>query len=168
MKVRKPAMQLVTVKIEKPDDTNFILGQTHFIKSVEDIHEALVTAVPGIQFGLAFCEASGKCLVRWSGTDAVMTDLAKKNAAAIGAGHSFIVFLGDGFYPLNVLNALKMIPEVCHIFCATANPTEVVLAEMNQGRGVLGVVDGLSPKGIEDETEIKWRKDFLRQIGYKQ
>ena len=161
-------MQLITVKIEKPDDTNFILGQTHFIKSVEDIHEALVTAVPGIKFGLAFCEASGKCLVRWSGTDAAMTELAKKNAAAIGAGHSFIVFLGDGFYPLNVLNALKMVPEVCRIFCATANPTEVVLAETDQGRGILGVVDGFSPKGIEDENDIKWRKDFLRQIGYKQ
>ena len=160
-------MQLITVKIEKPDDTNFILGQTHFIKSVEDIHEALVGAVPGIKFGLAFCEASGKCLVRWSGTDAAMIELAKKNAAAIGAGHSFIVFLGDGFYPLNVLNTLKMVPEVCRIFCATANPTEVVLAETEQGRGILGVVDGFSPKGVEDEGEIKWRKDFLRQIGYK-
>lgn len=161
-------MQLKTVKIEKPDDTNFILGQPHFIKSVDDIHEALVGAVPGIKFGIAFCEASGKCLVRWSGTDAAMIDLSKKNAAAIGAGHSFIVFLGDGFYPLNVLNTLKMVPEVCRIFCATANPTEVVLAEMGQGRGILGVVDGSSPKGVEDETEIKWRKDFLRQIGYKQ
>lgn len=161
-------MQLKTVKIEKPDDTNFVLGQTHFIKSVEDIHEALVTAVPGIKFGLAFCEASGKCLVRWSGTDPAMTELAKKNAAAIGAGHSFIVFLGDGFFPLNVLNTLKMVPEVCRILCATANPTEVVLAETEQGRGILGVVDGFSPKGVEDEGEIKWRKDFLRQIGYKQ
>lgn len=160
-------MQLKTVKIEKPDDTNFILGQTHFIKSVEDIHEALVTAVPGIKFGLAFCEASGKCLVRWSGTDAAMTDLAKKNAAAIGAGHSFIVFLGDGFFPFNVLNTLKMVPEVCRIFCATANPTEVVLTETETGRGILGVIDGLSPKGVEDVGDIKWRKDFLRQIGYK-
>jgi uncharacterized protein len=165
---RKTSMQIITVKIEKPDETNFILGQTHFIKTVEDIHEALVTAVPGIKFGLAFCEASGKCLVRWSGTDADMTELAKNNAAAIGAGHSFIVFLGDGFYPLNVLNTLKMVPEVCRIFCATANPTNVVLAEMDQGRGILGVVDGFSPKGIEDENDIKWRKDFLRQIGYKQ
>jgi adenosine/AMP kinase len=161
-------MQLITVKIEKPDDTNFILGQPHFIKSVEDIHEALVGAGPGIKFGLAFCEASGRCLVRWSGTDAAMTELAKKNAAAIGAGHSFIVFLGDGFYPLNVLNTLKMVPEVCRIFCATANRTEVILAETEQGRGILGVVDGASPKGVEDEGEIKWRKDFLRQIGYKQ
>jgi adenosine/AMP kinase len=157
-------MQLITVKIEKPDDTNFILGQTHFTKSVEDIHEALVGAVPGIKFGLAFCEASGKCLVRWSGTDPAMTELAKKNAAAIGAGHSFIVFLGDGFFPLDVLNTLKMVPEVCRIFCATANPTEV---ETDTGRGILGVVDGFSPKGVEDEGEIKWRKDLLRQIGYK-
>lgn len=160
-------MQLSTVRIEKPDDTNFILGQTHFIKSVEDIHEALVTAVAGIKFGLAFCEASGKCLVRFSGTDRAMTDLAKKNAAAIGAGHSFIVFLGDGFFPLNVLNALKMVPEVCRIFCATANPTEVIVAETDQGRGILGVVDGFAPKGEEDDGEIKWRKEFLRQIGYK-
>lgn len=161
-------MQLKTVKIEKPDDTNFILGQTHFIKTVDDIHDALVGAVPGIKFGVAFCEASGKCLVRWSGTDAAMIELAKKNAAAIGAGHSFIVFLGEGFYPLNVLNTLKMLPEVCRIFCATANPTEVIVAETEEGRGILGVVDGFSPRGIEDEIEIKWRKDFLRQIGYKQ
>jgi adenosine/AMP kinase len=140
-------MQLITVKIDKPDDTNFILGQTHFIKSVEDIHEALVAAVPGIKFGLAFCEASGKCLARWSGTDPALTELARKNAAAIGAGHSFIVFLGDGFYPLNVLNTLKMVPEVCRLFCATANPAEVVLAETEQGRGILGVVDGFPPKG---------------------
>jgi len=160
-------MQIITVKIEKPEATNFILGQTHFIKTVEDIHEALVAAVPGIKFGLAFCEASGKCLVRWSGTDPEMIELAKKNASAIAAGHSFIVFLGEGFYPLNVLNALKMVPEVCRIFCATANPTEVVLAETEQGRGILGVVDGSSPKGVEDEGEIGWRKDFLRQIGYK-
>lgn len=161
-------MELKTVKIEKPDDTNFVLGQTHFIKSVEDIHEALVTAVPGIKFGLAFCEASGKCLVRWSGTDATLTELAKKNAAALGAGHSFIVFLGDGFFPLNILNALKMVPEVCRIFCATANPTEVVLAESDTGRGILGVIDGFAPQGVEDENDIRWRKDFLRQIGYKQ
>lgn len=160
-------MNIITVKIEKPDDTNFILGQTHFIKSVEDIHEALVGAVPGIKFGLAFCEASGKCLVRWSGTDPAMTELAKKNATAIGAGHSFIVFLGDGFFPVNVLNTLKTVPEVCRIFCATANPTEVVLAGTETGRGILGVVDGFSPKGIEDEGEIKWRKDLLRKIGYK-
>ena len=160
-------MQLIAVTIEKPQDINFILGQTHFIKSVEDIHEVLVTAVPGIKFGLAFCEASGKCLVRWSGTDPAMIELARNNAAAIGAGHSFIIFLGDGYFPVNVLNALKMVPEVCRIFCATANRTEVVLAQTDSGRGILGVVDGLSPRGVEDDAEIKWRKDFLRQIGYK-
>lgn len=160
-------MQIITVKIEKPEATNFILGQTHFIKTVEDIHEALVAAVPGVKFGLAFCEASGKCLVRWSGTEPEMIELAKKNATAIAAGHAFIVFLGEGFYPLNVLNTLKLVPEVCRIYCATANPTEVVLAETEQGRGILGVVDGSSPKGIEDEGDIRWRKDFLRQIGYK-
>ena len=160
-------MQLTTVKIDKPETVNFILGQTHFIKSVEDIHETLVASVPGIKFGLAFCEASGKCLVRWSGTDPAMIELAQKNAQAIAAGHTFIVFLGEGYYPVNVLNAVKAVPEVCRIFCATANPTEVVIAETEQGRGILGVVDGFSPKGIEDEAEIKWRKGLLRQIGYK-
>jgi len=160
-------MQFLTMRIEKPDAINFVLGQTHFIKSVEDIHEALVGAVPGIRFGLAFCETSGKSLVRWSGTDDSMVDLARKNAAAIAAGHSFILFLGDGFFPLNVLNTLKMVPEVCRIFCATANPTEVIVAETEQGRGILGVVDGSSPKGVEGEDDIAWRKGFLRQIGYK-
>jgi adenosine/AMP kinase len=159
-------MQLITLKIEKPADTNFILGQTHFIKSVEDIHEALVNAVPGIQFGVAFCEASDKCLVRWSGTDTLMIKLAQKNAKAIAAGHSFIIFLGDGFYPLNVLNTIKMVPEVCRIFCATANPTEVVLAETEQGRAILSVVDGFCANDIEDD-DILWRKNLLRQIGYK-
>ncbi|MGC8855807.1 MAG: adenosine-specific kinase [Anaerolineae bacterium] len=161
-------MELKTVKIEKPEVINFILGQSHFIKTVEDVHEALVTAVPGIKFGLAFCEASGKCLVRWSGTDEAMIELARKNALAIGAGHSFIVFLGEGFYPINVLNAIKQVPEVARIFCATANPVEVIVAETEQGRGILGVVDGFSPKGIEDEEGIAWRKNFLRMIGYKQ
>ena len=160
-------MQLITVKIEKPEATNFILGQTHFIKSVEDLHEALVGVVPGIKFGLAFCEASGKCLVRWSGTDPAMIDLAQENAKAIAAGHTFIIFLGEGFYPVNVLNTVKMVPEVCRIFCATANPTEVVVAETEQGRGILGVVDGFQSRGVEDEAEIKWRKDLLRKIGYK-
>jgi adenosine/AMP kinase len=160
-------MEMTTVKIEKPITINFILGQTHFIKSVEDIHETLVSAVPGIKFGLAFCEASGKCLVRWSGTDEEMIDLAQKNAMSISAGHSFILFLGDGFYPINVLNAIKMIPEVCHIFCATANPTEVIVVESDQGRGIMGVIDGQKPMGIEGEEDITWRKDFLRQIGYK-
>jgi len=160
-------MELLTVRIEKPEAVNFILGQTHFIKTVEDVHEALVGAVPGIKFGLAFCEASGKCLVRCSGTDAAMVELAKKNALALGAGHSFIVFLGEGFFPVNVLNALKAVPEVCRIFCATANPTEVVIARTGQGRGILGVVDGESPKGAETEADVAWRKGFLRQIGYK-
>ncbi len=160
-------MNLITVSIQKPESLNFILGQTHFIKSVEDLHEALVTAVPGIKFGLAFCEASGKCLVRSSGTDPVLTELACRNAAALGAGHSFIVVLGEGFYPINVLNAIRQVPEVCQVFCATANPTEVILAETAQGRGILGVVDGASPKGIEGEEDVAWRKRFLRQIGYK-
>lgn len=160
-------MELLTVKIEKPEATNFVLGQSHFIKTVEDIHETLVGAVPGIKFGLAFCEASGKCLVRWSGTDQAMLALAKKNAQALGAGHTFIVFLGEGYYPVNVLNALKAVPEVCRIFCATANSTEVILAQTEQGRGILGVVDGSGPKGIEDDAEIAWRKNLLRQIGYK-
>lgn len=160
-------MNLLTYQIEKPEQINFILGQTHFIKTVEDIHEALVTAVPGIKFGLAFCEASGKCLVRWSGTDPQMVALAQKNAMGISAGHTFIIFLAEGFYPINVLNVIKNIPEVCRIFCATANPTQVILAETEQGRGVLGVVDGFSPKGVEEEEEISWRKNFLRQIGYK-
>lgn len=160
-------MQLITVKIDKPDATNFILGQTHFIKTVEDIHEALVAAVPGIKFGLAFCEASGNCLVRGSGTDASLEELARRNAMALGAGHGFIVFLGDGFYPINVLNAIKMVPEVCRVFCATANPTEVVLAETEQGRGILGVVDGFRPQGIEDAEGIEWRRALLRKIGYK-
>ena len=160
-------MNLIAVKIEKPEPINFILGQSHFIKTVEDVHEALVTTVPGIQFGLAFCEASGKCLIRWTGNDPAMIELAQKNALAISAGHSFIIFLGEGFYPLNVLNAVKMVPEVCHIFCATANPTEVVLAETEQGRAILGVVDGSKPMGIEWEEDIAWRKGFLRMIGYK-
>jgi adenosine/AMP kinase len=160
-------MELQVVPIEKPETINFVLGQTHFIKSVEDIHETMVTHVPGIKFGLAFCEASGKCLIRWTGTDEEMVDLAKKNASAIGAGHAFILFLGEGFYPINVLNALKMVPEVCRIFCATANPTQVLVAETEQGRGILGVVDGFSPSGIEGEEDIAWRKDFLRMIGYK-
>ena len=160
-------MELKTVKIEKPEAINFILGQTHFIKSVEDLHEALVNAVPGIKFGLALCEASGKCLVRWSGTDPEMIALAQKNALALSAGHSFIVFLGEGYYPLNVLNAVKAVPEVCRVFCATANPTEVIVAETDQGRAILGVVDGFKPVGVEGDEDIAWRKGFLRQIGYK-
>jgi adenosine/AMP kinase len=160
-------MELKIVPIEKPEVINFVLGQTHFIKSVEDIHEAMVTHVPGIKFGLAFNEASGACLVRWSGTDEEMIELAKKNALALGAGHTFLLFLGEGYYPVNVLNALKMVPEVCRIFCATANPTQVIVAETELGRGILGVVDGEAPKGVEDEDGLAWRKGFLRAIGYK-
>ncbi|HOU14220.1 MAG TPA: adenosine-specific kinase [Anaerolineae bacterium] len=158
---------LKVVPIEKPESLNFILGQSHFIKTVEDLHEALVTAVPGIKFGIAFCEASGKSLVRWSGTDEALIELARKNALALSAGHSFIVFLGEGFYPVNVLNTVKMVPEVARIFCATANPTQVIVAETEQGRGILGVIDGELTKGIEGEEDIAWRKGFLRMIGYK-
>jgi hypothetical protein len=160
-------MELELVSIEKPEPINFILGQSHFIKTVEDVHEALVTAVPGIAFGLAFCEASGLCLIRYSGTDSDMIALAQQNAQAIGAGHSFIIFLGEGFFPINVLKAVQAVPEVVTVFCATANPTQVVVAESEQGRGILGVIDGFAPKGIEDEEGIAWRKGFLRQIGYK-
>jgi len=159
-------MELLTVPIQKPADVNFILGQSHFIKTVEDLHEALAGAVPGIRFGLAFCESSGECLVRWSGTDDEMIALAKQNAYALAAGHSFIIFLKN-VYPINVLNAIKMVPEVCRIFCATANPVEVIVAETAQGRGILGVIDGLRSRGIEDDAGIAWRKGFLRQIGYK-
>ncbi len=160
-------MELKTVRIEKPDDLNFVLGQSHFIKTVEDMHEALVTAVPGIKFGLAFCEASGHTLVRASGTDAALVDLAKKNALALSAGHSFIVFLGAGFFPINVLHAIKNVPEVVNIFCATANPTEVIIAETEQGRGILGVIDGAKPKGAEDDAGVQWRKELMRKFGYK-
>jgi uncharacterized protein len=160
-------MQLMTVKIEKPDDINFILGQSHFVKTVEDLHEALVQSVPGIKFGLAFCEASGEMLIRWTGTDDAMVELATRNARALSAGHSFIVFLGAGFFPLNVLNAIKMVPEVCRLYCATSNPVEVVVAETDQGRGIMGVIDGGKSKGVEDDKGIAWRKNLLRKIGYK-
>jgi adenosine/AMP kinase len=160
-------MELTTYTIEKPEDTNFILGQSHFIKTVEDIHEVMVSSVPGIKFGLAFCEASGKCLVRSTGTDLALITLAEKNALGIAAGHSFIIFLGEGYFPINVLNTIKNVPEVAHIFCATANPTQIVIAQTEQGRGILGVVDGFSPKGVEDEEGKTWRKGFLRMIGYK-
>lgn len=160
-------MDIQTVKIEKPEEINFILGMSHFIKTVEDIHEALVGAVPGIKFGLAFCEASGKCLVRWSGTDEKMIQLAQKNALAIGAGHSFILFLDHGYFPINVLNTLKNIPEICGFYCATANAVSVLVADDGEGRGILGVIDGSKPKGIEADEDIEWRKGFLRMIGYK-
>ena len=160
-------MQLLTVTIVKPEATNFILGQSHFIKSVEDLHEAMVGTVPGIKFGLAFCESSGKRLVRQSGTDPDMIELACQNAMAIAAGHCFVIFLGDGFYPVNVLNAVKTVPEVCRIFCATANSAQILVAETDQGRAILGVVDGFTPLGVENEEDVQWRKNLLRAIGYK-
>ncbi len=160
-------MEFKTVKIENPNDLNLILGHSHFIKTVEDIHEAMVNTVPMAKFGVAFCEASDKCLVRYSGTDDELVELARKNAFNLSAGHSFIVFMKDMF-PVNVLNAIRRVPEVCRIFCATANPVEVIIAETEQGRGILGVIDGFASKAIETEDDIQWRKDFLRQIGYKQ
>jgi len=159
-------MNLLTVKVEKPEATNFILGQSHFIKTVEDIHEAIVAANSQMRFGLAFCESSGPALVRRSGNDAPLVELATRNALAVGAGHSFFVFMENGF-PVNVLNAIKAVPEVCRIFCATANPAEVVVAESDEGRAILGVVDGCSPKGVEGEQDVLARLRFLREIGYK-
>jgi len=159
-------MELKSVRIEKPAEINFILGQSHFIKSVEDLHEAMVTSLPGAKFGIAFCEASGACLIRYSGTDDEMIELAKKNASAIGAGHTFIIFIKDSF-PINYLNAIKDVPEVCTIFCATANDVDVVVAENERGRGILGIIDGEKPKGIEDEDGKKWRYEILRKFGYK-
>lgn len=160
-------MELTVVQIGNTDDLNLILGQAHFIKTVEDLHEALVTAVPGIRFGVAFCEASGPALVRAGGTDDPLVELAKENALALSAGHCFIIFLGEGFYPINVLNAIKAVPEVCRIFCATSNPVQVIVGETEQGRGILGVVDGLKTKGIETDEDVSNRRDFLRGIGYK-
>jgi adenosine/AMP kinase len=159
--------ELKSIKIEKPDDVNVILGQSHFIKTVEDIYEALVNSVPGIKFGLAFVESSGACKIRCAGTDAGLKVLAAENALTIGAGHSFIILLKDS-YPINILNAVKNIPEVCNIYCATANPVEVIMAQNPDGAtGILGVIDGLKPKGIESDADIAWRKEFLRKIGYK-
>jgi adenosine/AMP kinase len=160
-------MELTTVPIKNPDELNFILGQSHFIKTVEDVHEALVGAIPGVKFGLAFCEASGPALVRWSGTDDGLIELAKENALALGAGHSFILFLGEGFYPVNVLKQVQAVPEVVGIFCATANPVQVIIAETELGRGVLGVIDGMATQGIENDDDIRARKELLRAIGYK-
>ena len=154
------------VKIKKPDEVNVILGQSHFIKTVEDLYEVLVNQVPGIKFGLAFVESSGACKVRSEGNDPELKKLAQDNALEIGAGHSFLVFIKNA-YPINVLNAIKNIPEVCTIYCASANPVEVIVVETALGRGILGVVDGLMPKGIESNEDISWRKEFLRKIGYK-
>ena len=159
-------MILVTVSIDKPQDMNFILGHAHFIKTVEDLYEAIVQTVPAMQFGLAFCEASGPSLVRWAGNDKRLIDLASRNALALGAGHSFIIFMEGGF-PINILNTIKQVPEVCRVFCATANPVDVIIAETEKGRAILGVVDGARTTGIEGEEDIKKRKEFLRKIGYK-
>jgi len=160
-------MEIKTVKIENPGGLNMILGHTHFIKSVEDIYEVMVNATPMPKFGLAFCEASEKCLVRYTGTEEGLVELAKKNALALSAGHTFILFMQEMF-PINVLPAIKNVPEVCRIFCATANPVEAIVAETDQGRGILGVIDGFSSKGIETEEDIVARKQLLRNFGYKQ
>lgn len=159
-------MELTTVRIDKPEPINFILGQSHFIKTVEDIHEAIVQTNAQMKFGIAFCEASGPALARWSGNDPAMIALATKNAMALSCGHSFIVFIDNGF-PVNILNAIKMVPEVCRIYCATANPVEVIIAETPQGRGIMGVIDGITTKGVETEADIMARKSLLRKIGYK-
>ena len=159
-------MELLVVPVDKPEDMNVIVGQAHFIKTVEDIHEALAGTSPHLRFGLAFCESSGPRLVRHSGNDESLVELATKNALAAGAGHSFFVFLREGF-PVNVLNQLKQVPEVCRVFCATANPVELVVAQTELGRGILGVVDGLVPEGVETDGDVSDRKLLLRQIGYK-
>ncbi|MBU0548437.1 MAG: adenosine-specific kinase [Candidatus Omnitrophica bacterium] len=158
-------LELKIIKIDKPDDLNFILGQSHFIKTVEDLYESLIN-VPGVKFGLAFAEASGACKIRCEGNDATLKELACKNALELACGHSFIVFLKEA-YPISVLNAIKNIPEVCNIYCATSNPTEVIIAQSKSGRGILGVIDGLSPNAIEEAEDIAWRKGLLRKIGYK-
>jgi uncharacterized protein len=159
-------MEMKVVRIEKPEDLNLILGQSHFIKTVEDLYEAIVQTVPGMKFGIAFCESSGPALVRYAGNEPALIELAQRNALALSAGHAFIIFLESGF-PINILNTIKNVPEVCRIFCATANPVEVIIAETEQGRGILGVIDGVKTKGIETETDIQNRKALLRKIGYK-
>jgi hypothetical protein len=159
-------MKLTTISIEKPDEINFLLGHSHFIKTVEDLYEAIVQTNPAIRFGIAFCEASGPTLLRVAGNDQAMTELAKKNGMAIAAGHSFIIFIDKGF-PVSILNVVKNVPEVCSVFCATANPTEVIIAETDQGRAILGVVDGFPTKGVENEVDAAKRKELLRMIGYK-
>jgi adenosine/AMP kinase len=159
-------MELKLVTIEMPEECNMILGTSHFIKTVEDLYEALVNTVPGIKFGIGFCESSGKCLVRHEGNDPELRRLAIETAEKLSAGHSFVIFMKDA-YPINVMQRIKTVPEVCTIHCATANPVQVIVAETEQGRGILGVVDGQTTKGVEDEDEIRWRKEFLRKIGYK-
>ena len=159
-------MELTTISIQKPDDMNFILGHSHFIKTVEDLHEAIVTTAPAMKFGLAFCEASGPSLVRCSGNDERLTEIARKNALNLSCGHSFIIFMEGGF-PVNILNTIKNVPEVCTVHCATANPVEVIVAETGQGRGIAGVIDGMKSKGVETPADVKARKELLRTIGYK-
>ncbi len=159
-------MELKTVRIEKPETTNFILGQSHFIKTVEDIHEAIVQTNPAMKFGLGFCESSGPALVRLTGNDPSLVELAKRNALALSCGHAFILFMENGF-PVSILNTIKNIPEVCQIYCATANPAEVIVAETDQGRGIMGVIDGIRTKGVETEADVRSRKEILRTIGYK-
>jgi uncharacterized protein len=159
-------MQMSAVRIDKPDDMNFIMGHAHFIKTVEDLYEVIVQTNPAMKFGIAFCEASGPCLVRHAGNDEKLVEIAQRNALRLAAGHTFLIFMEQGF-PVNILNAVKTVPEVCRVYCATANPTEVIMAETAQGRGILGVVDGEQSKGVEDDEDIRKRKDFLRKIGYK-
>ena len=159
-------LQITSVRLEVPDGANVILGTSHFIKTVEDIYEALVNTVPQMKFGIAFNEASGPCLTRVDGNDEDLKACATRNATAVGAGHSFVIAMRDG-YPINVLGRIKDVPEVCNIHCPTANPVEVIVAESEQGRGILGVIDGSSPKGVEDESGREWRHGFLRKIGYK-
>ena len=159
-------MELSVVEIEKPEDVNLVLGQAHFIKTVDDLHEALAGSSPHLRFGIAFCESSGPRLIRRSGNDGELVELAVENLRAIGAGHAFLVFLREGF-PVNVLNQLKQVPEVCRIFCATANPVQVIVAETTQGRGILGIVDGSSPLGVEDDGDVATRRELLRRLGYK-
>ncbi len=160
-------MDITIVPIEKPKEMNFIMGHSHFIKTVEDLYETVIQNVPGIKFGISFCESSGKCLIRYTGNDENLIEIAKKNADFIGAGHTFFIFMENAF-PVNILNAIKAVPEVCRIYCATANPTQVLIAETEQGKAVLGVVDGFKPKGLEQNEDIIWRKDLLRKLGYKQ
>jgi uncharacterized protein len=159
-------MELKTVSIEKSADMNFVLGQSHFIKTVEDLYEAIVQTAPQMKFGIGFCESSGPALVRFAGNDSKLIELAQKNALSLSCGHAFIIFMEGGF-PINILNTVKSVPEVCRVFCATANPVEVIVAESEQGRGIMGVIDGVKPRGIETETDIQLRKDFLRRTGYK-
>jgi len=159
-------MEIKVIRIETPKECNVILGTSHFIKTIEDLYESMVNSVPNIKFGIGFCESSGECLVRVDGTDEELKNSVAKNTLNLGCGHSFLIFLRNA-YPINVLNAIKRVPEVCTIYAATANPMEVIVGETDQGRAILGVVDGLRPKGIEDEKSEKWRKNFLRKIGYK-